>query len=426
MRVLFTTYPDTTVFQPMVPLAWALRAAGHDVRVAVQPSFAGTVTSAGLTAVPVGRDRSTWRLAGMFPEETEADRDGLPAPYDAVTADPATLDFGEMRDAGARMIEEWHRLDNFPITAGLIDFARSWQPDLVIWESITYAGAIAAQACGAVSVRMLWSIDVFGVTRQIYRGLRDQQPAGERDDPLRSWLEPYADKYGDGFREEYVTGDVTIDPLPPSLRMPATDLTYLPMQYTPYGGAASVPRWVWEQPVRPRVALTLGLSATDIFAGYAVSAQDLLDALADLDVELIATIAEPERRKLERVPGNARLVSYVPLHALAPTCAAVINHAGPGTLLTIARDAVPQLTVPYDFDEPELARRAAAQGGSLTIPAGRATGEAVRDGLVRLLEEPRFAERAAALRDEIRDQPTPHRVVHRLEELAAGRRGSGR
>ena len=60
---------------PMVPLAWALRAAGHDVRVAVQPSFAATVTSAGLTAVPVGRDRSTWRLAGMFPEETEADRD---------------------------------------------------------------------------------------------------------------------------------------------------------------------------------------------------------------------------------------------------------------------------------------------------------------------------------------------------------------
>jgi glycosyltransferase (activator-dependent family) len=411
MRVLFATYPDKTVFQPMVPLAWALRTAGHEVRVAAQPSFAEVITQAGLTAVPVGRDRNTWRLAGMFPEESEAERDGLPPPYDAAIADPDSLDPQAMRDGYAHMVASWHRLDNFPITGGLIEFAERWQPDLVIWEPITYAGGIAAKACGAASARLLWSIDVFGRTRERFLAIN-----GDGADPLADWLGPYARKYSSGFSEEYVTGDFTINPVPPSLRLDA-DVHHVGMQYVPYGGRAVVPRWVWEQPRRPRIGLTLGVSATEIFAGYAVSAQDLLDALADLDIELIATIAESEQPKL-RVPANTRLVSYVPLHALAPTCAAVVNHAGPGTLLTIARYGVPQLTVPYDFDEPALAGLAARHGSSLTMNASEATGAAVREGLVRLLEEDNFRERAAALRDEILEQPAPNQVVPLLEALA--------
>ena len=33
MRVLLVTTPQSTIFYPMVPLAWALRAAGHRVQV---------------------------------------------------------------------------------------------------------------------------------------------------------------------------------------------------------------------------------------------------------------------------------------------------------------------------------------------------------------------------------------------------------
>jgi UDP:flavonoid glycosyltransferase YjiC (YdhE family) len=38
----------------VVAVAWALRAAGHDVRVAAQPDLADAIVQAGLTAVPVG------------------------------------------------------------------------------------------------------------------------------------------------------------------------------------------------------------------------------------------------------------------------------------------------------------------------------------------------------------------------------------
>ena len=43
-------------FYCLAPLGWALQAAGHEVRVASQPSMAPTITAAGLAAVPLGAD----------------------------------------------------------------------------------------------------------------------------------------------------------------------------------------------------------------------------------------------------------------------------------------------------------------------------------------------------------------------------------
>ncbi|WP_343974653.1 glycosyltransferase, partial [Streptosporangium amethystogenes] len=93
-----------------------------------------------------------------------------------------------------------------------------------------------------------------------------------------------------------------------------------------------------------------------------------------------------------------------------------------GTFLTTALHGVPQLTVPWDFDEPELARRAARQGGTLTIRPDRATGQAVRESVLRLLNEPAFRERAHDLRDEIHAQPTPNQLAPQLEKRAAEHR----
>jgi glycosyltransferase (activator-dependent family) len=400
MRVLFTTYPESTVFQPMVPLAWALRTAGHEVRVAAPPVFADTITAAGLTAVPVGRERTnTWRrLLSLDPAEAEADRAGLPSPYDAALR-PVGVE--EMRAGYERMIEHGHKLNNFALVPGLVEFARAWRPDLVIWEATTYAGAIAAKACGAAHARFLWSLDVFGVTRERFLALSPDA------DPLKDWLSGYGRKYGFDFDESLVTGEFTLDALPASLRLDA-DLDYRSMQYVPYNGPSTVPDWLQRPRDRPRIGLTLGTSATEQFAGYTVSVKDILAELSTLDAEVVATVAE------DLGPVNARVVPFVPLDVLAPTCDVVIDHAGPGTFLTVARHGVPQLTVPWTFDEPALAARAAEQGGSLTLPGDQATPSAIREHVRRLLNEPEFRERAAALRKEIHALPTPNELAHEL------------
>ncbi|MBP2329080.1 glycosyltransferase (activator-dependent family) [Kibdelosporangium banguiense] len=421
MRILFTVIPEKTTFLHTVPLAWALRTAGHDVRVASAPGFTDTITQAGLTAVPVGRDAPLWRVDGINPELVEQSRAGLPLPWSVVT-DPGNAVWEYLLEGFTIAVDEGHKPENFPIVAGLVNFARHWQPDLVIWEPLSYAGAIAAKACGAAHARMLWSIDVFAVTRDHFLRMLKQQPAEQQADPLADWLGSYGRKYGYEFTEDMTSGHFTIDQMPASLGMRSETVHYLPLQYIPYGGPAVIPKWLHAVPKRPRVALTLGTTATDRFAGYSFSVQDAFDALSELDIEVVATIAESEQHKLSRVPDNTRVVNYVPLDALAATCSVMINHTGPGTYLTTACNGVPQLNLPWNFDEPELAQRSARHGASLMLHGEEVTGKNIREYLLRLLDEPAFGRQAGVLRDEITTMPSPNELVADLEELTVKHR----
>ncbi|WP_410672770.1 activator-dependent family glycosyltransferase [Amycolatopsis sp. cmx-4-68] len=417
MKVLFAANPEKAHFLPMVPLAWALRTAGHEVRVACQPKFAPVVTQAGLTAVPAGRDGDLWDLMPRHPDyRGTAWRPayGLPVPYE-VAEFPEKAAPEYLAESYAAILHYWHKPACFPMIGGLVDFARAWEPDLVLWEPLCFAGPIAALASGAAHARLLWSTDVFGVTREHF--LR----ANPARDPLGDWLGAYARKHGGEFTEDLVTGQFTIDQLPASLRL-SSGLETVPLQYLPHGGPASVPDWLRRPPEKPRVALSMGISLTDHEAGYSVAVQDVLEHLARLDVEVVATLPDVEKAKLTRLPDGVRIVPYAPLEALAPTCDAVVSHGGFGTFLTTARHGVPQLCAPWDFDGPVFARRAADQGGALTVRADRATGAVVAEAVSRLLAEPVFAERARALRAEILGMPTPNDLTGRLEELAVKHR----
>ncbi|MER7109323.1 activator-dependent family glycosyltransferase [Streptomyces sp. NPDC000229] len=415
MKVLFACYPERTHFLLMAPLAWALRTAGHDVRVASQPKFAATITQAGLTAVPVGSDRDLWQVLGRIKKEGTTLEPGLPEPYDVVERKPEDITLDHLRDGYRSQVQNWLKMINVPLAGALIDYARHWKPDLVVWEPLTHAGALAAQSVGAAHARLLIGADVHGVARHHFLRLGGGEDHGEGGaDPLGEWLGGYARTYGREFDEELVTGQFGIDVLPPPLQVHAPDLSYLSMRYVPYGGPAVVPRWLWERPRRPRVALTLGLTVSDHGIGYPVGVQEILDAVADLDIELVATVGAAGRGRPVRVPDNTRLVDYVPMQALLPTCAAVIHHAGVGTLMTAALYGVPQIALPWDVDQPLLSGRLAAYGAGLTTHATRATGDIVRDHLQRVLKDDEFGHRASRLRQETLGVPHPADLVPEL------------
>jgi glycosyltransferase (activator-dependent family) len=412
VRVLFATCPDRSIVQYLVPLAWALRTAGHDVRVASQPQFADVITQAGLTAVPVGRTCDIHRALETVPHKRASARAGLPQPYDAAI-DPNLATPEHLRSGYDHLVTWWHKMDNLPVIADLVAFARHWRPNLVIWEPRTFAGSVAAKAVGAAHARMLWSMDVFGVTRQRYREL-----CVSEKDLLAEWLGGHARELGGEFTEDMVTGQFTIDQLPDALRI-AADLRYVPLRHTPYGGPATVPSWLREPPGKPRVALTLGLTATTRFAGYTVDVDRILAALAGLDIEVVATLAAETRTAPRTVAENTRIVPFVPLSDLVATCAAVIHHAGAATCATTTLHGRPQLAIPFHFDQPALAERLARRGAGLVIDSAEATGERVRHDLLRLLDEPGFRVGAERIRDEMLAMPTPNETVRRLEELTA-------
>lgn len=433
MRVLFALYSEKTHLQPMVPLAWALRLAGHEVRVASQPALTDLITQAGLPAVAVGADHNLWRVARRFltrrvaetrPEIYDRVRGVRQPPFDVVGLPPEQITWDRLAAGYHGIVRSWYRMVNDPMIEDLVAFARAWQPDLVVWEAATYAGPIAAKAVGAAQVRLLCNLDIFGVTRDHYLRLKRDQPPDRRGDPLAEWLGAGIARFGGEFSEDMTTGQYTIDQHPASLRMEA-DLRYLPMRFVPYNGAAVVPRWLWDPPRRPRVCLTLGSTSTEEFDGYPVSVREIVDALADLDIELVATLPDQERQRLARRPVHTTIVPFVALHLLAPTCAAVIHHGACGTATTTAAAGVPQLSLPERHDAPYQAERMVRFGAGLAVDFREATGEIVRDHLTRLLTEPAFAERARDLRAEMLAMPDPGELVTRLETIVAESRGCG-
>ncbi|MFF1946135.1 nucleotide disphospho-sugar-binding domain-containing protein [Rhodococcus qingshengii] len=409
MRVLIATYSDRSLLQSLVQMAAAFAAAGHEVRVASAPDLADTITAAGLTAVPVGRNDVFRRLHAQLPASSMT---GLLAPYDAAV-DPSNDTWEHLLDGYQSTVRWWHQLSNAPLAADLVAFARSWRPDLVLWEPTTYCAPIAAEACGAAHGRVLWSVDVFAVTRDLF--LRRRPPSAP--DPLGDWLAGHATRHGVAFSERLITGMFTVDPLPESVGMRAESTRVFPVRYMPYGGPATVPTWLRTPPQRPRVAVTLGITNIDRFGGYNIDLQGLLDALTSMNVEVVAMVAESEQGRLERVAPSVRVVPFVPLDDLAACCSLVVHHGGPGTMLTVARHAVPQLILPWEFDAPELARRFATTGAGLVLDPAAASVADVRTAARRLLTEPWFGAQAAALRDEMIAAPTPIELVAQIERL---------
>ena len=68
MRVLFTTLPASGHLHPLVPIANAAAAAGHEIVFATAASFCPAVESVGFRCFPAGFDRRGVPLDVLFPD----------------------------------------------------------------------------------------------------------------------------------------------------------------------------------------------------------------------------------------------------------------------------------------------------------------------------------------------------------------------
>ncbi|MFI6581587.1 activator-dependent family glycosyltransferase [Embleya sp. NPDC050493] len=418
MRVLITSLAVEAHFNGAVPLAWALRAAGHEVRVASHPALTESITRAGLTAVLVGTDHVHHELV----RDLGAELDTFYRDID-FTGERGD-DYVALKGANTLLTATFYaQANNDSMVDELVDFARYWQPDLVIWEPFTFAGAVAARACGAAHARLLWGPDLFLRMRTAFRQRMELLPAESHDDSLEEWLTWTLDRFGCAFDEEVVVGQWNIDQMPPGVRLPSGRPT-VPMRYVPYNGRAVVPAWLREPPRRPRVCLTLGITSRDTDHPNPVSLDEVFEAVSDLDIEVVATLDAAQRAEVTRVPDNTRVVDFVPLHALLPGCSAAIHHGGAGTWSTAAASGVPQLVIAGMWDNVYRARRLADLGAGLFLPPDELTAAGLRDGLEQLLTKPSFREDARRLQAVIAAEPSPADVVPTLAELVGRHRGA--
>ncbi|WP_067825859.1 nucleotide disphospho-sugar-binding domain-containing protein [Actinomadura kijaniata] len=400
MRVLFTLPAASTHLFMAAPLAWAFRAAGHEVRIAAQPGLTRAVLGAGLPAVEVGgagdpagspgarqtaasgmiRPDGGWGDEASSPEERRALRDRVFAPW--VSAARA-------------------------MAPDLLRFAERWRPDLVVTDPFVFAAPLVSTRLDVPLVRCVWGPDVLHRVSHPMRGTTED--TGER------WPEGLAELFGEHgaeVRDDHPAR--TVDPWPTSLQLPGTP-GRVPMRFVPYNGTAAAPDWVLDRPGRPRVCVTWGRTAAGTAEGEALPR--VVAALADLDVEAVLAVAPSERERLGTLPGNARVAENLPLHLLMPTCDAIVNQAGSSTLLTAACHGVPQVLVPKTADSPFHASAFGAAGVAVPLDAREVTAEAVGAAVTRALTDEAVRAAVRKLHDEIAGTPSPAEVASALERL---------
>jgi UDP:flavonoid glycosyltransferase YjiC (YdhE family) len=295
------------------------------------------------------------------------------------------------------------------MTPGTVDAARELGADLVVHTSDHGSGELAATILGLpaleVGNRVSWST-------------RDQ---GGPVSDIAGVAAVRAELGLEGLPPRLVA---RIDPRPPSMGGLSADepdardgVPWWPMRYVPFNGGAVLEPWLREPPARPRVLVTLGTVVPTVTGTDVVSV--LLDALADLPVEVVLALGDASLAATAELPANVRAVGYLPLSAALPGCSLIIHHGGSGTTAAPLHFGVPQLVLPSFADNPLSARRVADRGVGLSHDPTTLDVGTARALVLRLLEEPGFRTAAVEVAAEMAGQPSPAAVIARVEAALA-------
>lgn len=111
-----------------------------------------------------------------------------------------------------------------------------------------------------------------------------------------------------------------------------------------------------------------------------------------------ALLVTRHREQLPAVlPEGVLWQSYVSFDALLPEVAAIVHHGGIGTTAAALRAGVPQLVVPFAYDQFDNACRVRRLGVGDIIPAKRLSASRLQAALARLLAAPDVAQRCHAI-----------------------------
>jgi rhamnosyltransferase subunit B len=119
--------------------------------------------------------------------------------------------------------------------------------------------------------------------------------------------------------------------------------------------------------------------------------------------------------QLGSLPRDVRAFAYLPYSAVFRRARAVIHQGGIGTLSQALRAGRPQLIVPFAFDQPDNARRAAELGVARVLPAKRVNAQGLGAELREVIENTTCAARAKALAAQLSETDGAARAA---EELA--------
>ena len=377
LKLLFSTRPAYGHVYPMLPLALAARAGGHDVEFATTGTFLSKLEALGFAVHNVGltidQAQSMVLSAAQHGEMPRGD-DGRPDV-----------------DMGARMFVDVIAHRTATDLAPVLQWLR---PDLVVYEQYEFGAAVAAHGAGIPAV---------------CHALSPRFP-DELLEALGSRLERvWADDGSKPSSFDVLTGDAYLDIFPAMLQEPSflAHPSRMPIRPIPYAEpSALVPRWITST-TRPLVYLTLGtIVSTDDVLRPAIA------GLGNLDVDVLLALGSAAGADLGPLPANVHVEAFVDQSAVLEHADLVVHHGGSGTLLGALISATPQLLLPKGADQFINADLMGAAGLASVLEPSAVTAESVAAAGSHAMVEQRPA--ADAARGEIAAHPAPAEVLSEL------------
>ena len=381
MKILFSSTPGDGHINPLVPLATALSTEGHDVAFATSAEHASKLRGHGFTWFDCGPDNDTL-TSRLIPRLGE-----LP---------PLTSP-----DYFPWVISRRYAIGDAPDrVADLLAVARTWQPDLLIFESCDLATPIVSAVAGIPAVHhsfgRAFATRCYAESMPYIESLWERYGAGPP---------PLCGMYENTF-VDICPAAIQGSGVPPSARSMAMS----PVGPPPLDPA---PEWMAHLPDRQSVYVTLGTVFNRI-GQFRI----FLEAFAQMDLNLIMTIGnDNDPAALGQPPPNVFIERFVAQDLLLPHVSAVVTHAGSGSMLAALSHGTPLLMLPLAADQYENAHACSTFGAARMLIPAQLTPDLLAEELQLLLSDnTSYIDRARVVSAEIVTMPTPAEVARSISE----------
>jgi UDP:flavonoid glycosyltransferase YjiC (YdhE family) len=390
MRVLFTLLPGTGTLRPLLPLAHALRARGHEVALCSSPALRPAVERQGLPFFAAGLDWDT--SDPRYIEVLCAEAGGLTFPP---LTGMARLDWVTnelfIGAAARRMLPD------------VVRIAGDWPADLIVRQSLEYSGCVAAERLGLPHA---------SVADAANSALDRRREVAASLDRLRSSVGLPADPDGDMVYRHF-----HLCFAPP--RFDGPEAVFPPtacfLRHTnPTLAGEQPPSWVAALEPRPTVLVSMGT----VFHRTAGIYEAVLEGLGDEPVNLLVAAGfDQDPGRFGPQPPHVRVEPYLPVAALLPRCDLFVTHGGFNSVKESLAAGVPMVVIPISADQPYSAQRCAALGVGVALGPEERSPSDVRRAARTVLADRGFARRAKEMQRDMAALPGPDHAVALLEAL---------